>query len=110
MTAPGKLTPDQRRALRAERAALDSPFERIAFDNRRLGHGLPLGLVLMAFEEEDATRLTVDGGQPCTLEEFFDANPDLPEEDAATVRALRVGEGVDFGGGAAASMPIVRVA
>lgn len=42
-----------RQKLREERAKLTSPIDRIAFDNRPTPGGVPLGLVLMAFEEED---------------------------------------------------------
>lgn len=40
--------------LRAERAELTNPFDRIAFDNQRDARlpGLPVGLWLLAFEDE----------------------------------------------------------
>ena len=49
-----RLTAAERNALRAKRAAITNVFERIAFDNRWCeAYGLPLGLVLRAFEDED---------------------------------------------------------
>ena len=48
-----KTSAEARRELRARRAALSSPVDRIAFDNRWVG-GLPIGLILLAFEKDDA--------------------------------------------------------
>jgi hypothetical protein len=54
------LSPAGRRQLRDRRAALGSPFDRIAFDNVWVrscpcADPIPLGLVLLAYELEDRT-------------------------------------------------------
>lgn len=48
------MTQAQRLKYRAERAAMANPVDRIVFDNQRVA--LPLGLVLLAFEAEDAEK------------------------------------------------------
>ena len=52
-----RLTEPQRAALLAahdERDAMKNPIDRIALDNRPGPFGLPLGLVLMAFDRSAA--------------------------------------------------------
>lgn len=54
--------------------------------------------------------ITIDGAPAGNLLAFFEANPDLPEDDVDRLLSLRPGESVTIGGGAAASFVVALAA
>lgn len=58
---------------------------------------------------ERGSVVVVGSNQPIPLEEFLRDNPDLADDEVASVRGLAVGEAYVFGGGAAEAIAVTRV-
>ena len=65
----------------------------------------------VGIKAQDVTPAYILDGEPVEIEEFIRDNADgFTDADVAAIRALGVGETIEYGGGASASFTLTRVA